>query len=60
MSTPPAPLSPDRPLSSYGLPRPRRGSRVLPWVLLVLLWAVAAALLVLATEAAPLVASLAG
>lgn len=60
MSTPPAPLQPARPLSSYGLPRPRRTGRVLPWILLALVWGVAAALLVLGTEAAPLVASLAG
>lgn len=62
MSTPPASLRPDspRPLSSYGLPRPRRAGRLLPWLLLALVWGAAAALLVLGTEAAPLVASLAG
>lgn len=62
MSTPPASLRPDPPrsLSSYGLVKPRRPSRLLPWLLLALVWAAAAALLVLGTEAAPLVAALAG
>lgn len=62
MSTPPAPLhpAPSRPLSSYGLPHPRRAGRLLPWLLFALVWGAAAALVVLGTEAAPLVAALAG
>lgn len=65
MSTPPVPLrdslpSRPQPITSFAFAKPRRRSRVLPWLLLALVWGAVTALLVLGTEAAPLVAALAG
>lgn len=44
-------------LASFTLARPRRRSRVLPWLLLIVVWSVATALLVVSSETATLIAS---
>ena len=62
------PLSPDlhldaldadaeQSLTAFAFARPRRRSRVLPWLLLVVVWSVATALLIVSSETATLIAS---
>ena len=45
------------PLASFAFARPRRRNRVIPWLLLVVVWSLATALLIFGTETAALIAS---
>ncbi len=46
-----------QPLSTFAFARPRRRSRVVPWLLLLAIWGIATALLVLGAETATMIAA---